>query len=186
MPDEQIEHVDNFFDMELLKERQIFLWGEIEETLCKSVVQKLIYLKNINKEPISITLCSNGGSLESELAIIDAINNIKSKNIEVHTLAIGECCSAAADILTFGTEGKRYASEHACIMFHPLSYETSLDYLGQQENIAAFLKKQAIKINKLVAKNIGKKEKDWEAKIKDGLWLTASEALKLGIIDGIL
>lgn len=178
-------NLDDFLDLDSLKDRVIYLFEEINPFVSKRIIQQIFYLKKLKKQKISIYANTTGGSVTDALAIIDVIEFVK-KDMDVEIIAMGDCCSAGADILTFATKGMRFATKNSCIMFHPISYELPHDYAGKQEKYAEYMKSQRSLIDKLVAKNIGKKEKEWTAKVEDGLWLTAEEALKLKIIDKIL
>lgn len=178
--------LSDFLDHELLKLRKIFLFGDIDGILAKKVIQQLLYLENQGSNPIEIILHSDGGDIDSMYGIVDIINRLKKKNIEIITIALGKCCSAAACILTFGTKGKRYALENSILMFHPVSYEIPFDYVSKQQPFSEFNAKQSELLTKAVAKNVQKKEKDWAKLIEDGLWLSAKDALKLKVIDNII
>jgi ATP-dependent Clp protease protease subunit len=178
--------LSDFLDHELLKRREIFLFGDIDEISAKKVIQQLLYLENQNSDPIIINIHSEGGEVDSMYGIVDIINLLKKKNIEIVTVAMGKCYSAAACILTFGSKGKRCAMENCTLMFHPISYEIPFDYVSKQQPFSEFNAKQSEILTRVIAKNVQKKEKDWAKLIEDGLWLSAKDALKLKIIDEII
>jgi len=177
--------LDDLLDQECLKDRQIFLFGDIDTFLSKRIIQQLLFLKKLKKELVTININSPGGSVSDAMAIVDTIEACKEE-FDVSTVAIGEACSMAAIILALGTKDKRFATKNATIMFHPCSYDLPEDYHSKQESYSQYTKIQWGNINKLVSKYLGKKEKEWVTKIEDGLWLTPSEALKLKVIDEIL
>lgn len=183
--DNDKDALEDFLDQECLRKRQIFLFGEITLHLAKKITQQLLYLRQNKKEQICININSPGGSVGDGLAILDVIELCK-KDFDVSVVGMGECCSMGAILLSSGTKGKRFATKNTTIMFHPVQYELSYDYASKQESYTKYTKEQLVLMNKLVCKYIGKKEKDWEQKIEDGLWLSADEALKLKIIDGII
>ena len=166
----------------LLKERIIFISGEINDSLANSVIAELLYLDSINHEDISIYINSPGGVITSGMAIYDTMNFVKS---DVSTICIGMAASMAAFLLSSGCPGKRYILPNADVMIH--------QPLGGAEGQATDIKIAAdrilglkSKLNKILAKNTGnalsKIEKDTE---RDN-YLSAEEALKYGLVDKII
>ena len=99
----------------LLKDRIVFLVGEINDQTANIVISELLYLDNINHEDIYLYINSPGGSITSGMSIYDTINYIKS---DVRTIALGLSASMAAFLLASGTPGKRSALPNAEIMIH--------------------------------------------------------------------
>ena len=99
----------------LLKDRIIFLSGEINDNLASIVVSELLYLDPQNHDDIFLYINSPGGSVSSGLAIYDTMNYIKS---DVRTIVIGIAASMGAFLLSSGTKGKRCALPNAEIMIH--------------------------------------------------------------------
>ena len=166
----------------LLKDRIIFLYGEINDNLANSIVAQLLYLDSLSNDDIYLYINSPGGEITSGLAIYDTINYIKS---DVSTICIGLAASMGAFILLSGTKGKRFALENSEIMIHqPLGGAT-----GQATDIkiaANRIIKIKEKLNKIIAyktkQNIKKIEKDTER----DYFLDSNEAKKYGIIDKII
>ena len=90
----------------LLKERIIFISGEINDNMANTVIAELLYLDSINHEDISIYINSPGGVITSGMAIYDTMKFIKS---DVATICMGMAASMAAFLLSIGTKGKRYS-----------------------------------------------------------------------------
>ena len=166
----------------LLKERIIFISGEINDSLANSVIAELLYLDSINHNDISLYINSPGGVITSGMAIYDTMNFIKS---DVATICLGIAASMAAFLLSSGTKGKRYILPNADVMIH--------QPLGGAEGQATDIKIASDRIvnlrerlNKILSKNTGKSltkiEKDTERDNK----LSAKEALKYGIVDEII
>lgn len=166
----------------LLKERIIFISGEINDSMANSVIAELLYLDSINHDDISLYINSPGGVITSGMAIYDTMNFVKS---DVSTICVGMAASMAAFLLSSGTKGKRYILPNADVMIH--------QPLGGAEGQATDIKIASDRIinlrgrlNKILAKNtgksIGKIEKDTE---RDN-YLTADEALVYGIVDNII
>lgn len=164
----------------MLKDRIIFLSGEINDSLANIVISELLYLDNINNEDIYIYINSPGGSITSGMSIYDTMNFIKSNVI---TIGLGICASMAAFILSSGH--KRYALPNTEIMIHqPLGGAQ-----GQATDIkiaAERIIKLKEKLNKILASNT---KQTYEKITKDterDNFFSAKEALDYGIIDKII
>ena len=88
----------------LLKDRIVFICGEIDDLVANNVISELLYLDSLNHDDIYLYINSPGGSVTSGLAIYDTMNYIKS---DVSTICIGIAASMGALILSSGTRGKR-------------------------------------------------------------------------------
>ena len=106
-------NVERSYDIfsRLLKDRIIFISGEIDDNLANSVVAELLYLDSLEKKDIFLYINSPGGSITSGMAIYDTMNFIKS---DISTICIG----MAAFLLSSGTKGKRIALPNSEIMIH--------------------------------------------------------------------
>ena len=131
----------------LLKDRIIFLTGEINDALANIVISELLYLDNINHEDIYLYINSPGGSITSGMGIYDTMNFIESKVI---TIGLGMCASMAAFLLSSGDI--RYALPNTEVMIHqPLGGAQ-----GQATDIkiaAERIIKLKQKLNEILAKN---------------------------------
>jgi len=166
----------------LLKNRIIFISGEIDDTLSNLVVAQLLYLDSLNHEDISLYINSPGGSVTSGLAIYDTMNFIKS---DVCTIGYGICASMAAVLLSSGTKGKRYILPNADVMIHQV--------LGRSEGQASDVKIATDRIldlknrlNTILSKNTNKHIKTIEKDTDRDNYLNAEESLKYGLIDKII
>lgn len=166
----------------LLKERIIFISGEINDSLANSVIAELLYLDSINHDDISIYINSPGGVITSGMAIYDTMNFVKS---DVSTICIGMAASMAAFLLSSGSQGKRYILPNADVMIH--------QPLGGAEGQATDIKIAADrilglkqKLNKILSKNTGKPLSKIEKDTERDNYLSADEALKYGIVDKII
>ena len=164
----------------MLKDRIIFLSGEINDSLANIVISELLYLDNQNNEDIYLYINSPGGSITAGMSVYDTMNFINSKVI---TIGLGMCASMAAFLLSSGNT--RYALPNTEIMIHqPIGGAQ-----GQATDIkiaAERIIKLKSKLNKILAKNtkqnISKITKDTE---RDN-FLSAEEALEYGLIDKIV
>lgn len=166
----------------LLKERIIFLSGEINDALANTVVAQLLYLDSLSNEDISIYINSPGGVISAGMAIYDTMNFIKS---DVSTICVGIAASMGAFLLSSGTKGKRYILPNADVMIH--------QPLGGAEGQASDIKIASERIlnlrerlNRILAKNTGKNLKKIEHDTERDNYLNAEEAVNYGIVDKII
>ena len=166
----------------LLKDRIIFITGEINSSVANIVVSELLYLDSINHDDISIYINSPGGEITSGLAIYDTMNYIKS---DVNTICVGMAASMGAFLLSSGTKGKRYALLNSEVMIHqPLG---GAEGKATDIQIAAeHIIKIKNKMNKILSKNtkqpLSKVIKDTET----DHFMSAQDALNYGLIDEII
>jgi ATP-dependent Clp protease protease subunit len=167
-----------------IEDSVIYLSGEIDEFTVHDLIAKFrIVLNNRpenSKEPINLIIDSHGGCAYSMFGVIDYIESL---DVKVNTVCRGRAMSAAALILSSGT-GKRVASKRSTIMLH----EGSSVQVGKYSDLKV-ASKQADKMENMVRVLLAektKKDADWWAEnTKTDLWLTAEEALDLGLIDSI-
>lgn len=166
----------------LLKDRIIFISGEINDDIASLVISELLYLDSINHNDISIYINSPGGSVTSGLAIYDTMKIIKS---DVETIGVGMSASMGAFLLSSGTKGKRCILENAEVMIHEI--------LGGAQGQATEIQIQADrilhlreKLNKLLAKNTNQTLKKINNDTKRDHYMDAEEAMNYGIVDKIL
>lgn len=164
----------------MLKDRIIFLSGEINDSLANIIISELLYLDNINNEDIYIYINSPGGSITSGMSIYDTMNFVKSNVI---TIGLGMCASMAAFLLSSGY--KRYSLPNTEIMIHqPLGGAQ-----GQATDIkiaAERIIKLKEKLNKILAKNTNQTYEKITADTERDNFLNSKEALKYGLIDKII
>ena len=179
--------LDEFLDDFFIKERKIFLWGELNTETSLRTIQLLKFLNSKNKKPIILYINSSGGEVEDGLSIIDEINGIKKEGTEIWVVAQGQACSMAAFILVAGTYS--YATENTTIMLHPMWGDTAEENNNKLKRSVDFYDKKEELLIKLVAKKSGKttpsKFKVLKEEIDKTLWLSAEQAKKHGIIDDI-
>lgn len=166
----------------LLKNRIIFISGEIDDTLSNLIVAQLLYLDSLNHDDISLYINSPGGSVTSGLAIYDTMNFIKS---DVCTIGYGICASMAALLLSSGKKGKRYILPNADVMIHQV--------LGRSEGQASDVKIATDRIldlknrlNTILSKNTNKHIKTIEKDTDRDNYLNANEALEYNLVDKII
>ena len=172
----------------LLKDRIIFLGEDVNPASASLVIAQLLFLESEDPDKeISLYINSPGGSITDGMGIVDTINYIKCP---VSTICIGMAASMGAVLLASGTKGRRFATPNAEILIHqPLIGGQGGGLSGQTTEIkihADHMVKTREKLNKLLSDRTGQPldviEKDTE---RDN-YMTAEEALKYGLIDGIM
>ena len=166
----------------LLKDRIIFLSGEINDEIANTIVSELLYLDSINHNDISLYINSPGGSITSGMAIMDTMNYIKSN---VSTICIGMAASMAAFLLSCGQKGKRFILPNAEVMIHqPLG---GVNGQATEIKIAAErILKLKDKLNQILSKNTNQDIEKIKNDTERDYFMDSNEALNYGIIDKIL
>ena len=167
----------------LLKERIIMLSGEITDDLATLIVSQLLYLSSVDsKKDISIYINSPGGSVTAGMAIYDTMKLIDN---DIKTICVGLAASMGAFLLAGGTKGKRYALPNSEIMIHqPLGGAK-----GQVTDIEILTKRLLLtkkNMNRILAQNTNKDEKQIELDTERDNFMNAYEALDYGLIDKVL
>lgn len=167
----------------LLKERIVFLSGEIDDVSAASVVAQLLFLESQDPDKdISLYINSPGGSVTAGMAIYDTMNFIKC---DVSTICIGMAASMGAFLLAGGTKGKRFVLPNSEIMIHqPLGASS-----GQATDLqiaAEHILHTKEKLNCILASNCGKDVQTVAADSDRNNWMTADEACDYGLTDKII
>ncbi|MET1254705.1 ATP-dependent Clp endopeptidase proteolytic subunit ClpP [Aliikangiella maris] len=167
----------------LLKERVIFLVGQVEDHMANLIVAQMLFLESENPDKdISLYINSPGGSVTAGMAIYDTMQFIKPS---VSTLCIGQACSMGAFLLAGGAEGKRFALPNSRIMIHqPLG-----GFQGQASDIeihAQEILKMRETLNRILAKHTGKKLKELEKDTDRDNFMSAEQAATYGIVDSVI
>ncbi|MBR1393272.1 MAG: ATP-dependent Clp protease proteolytic subunit [Ruminococcus sp.] len=167
----------------LLKDRIIFIGGEIDDTTACAVVAQLLFLEASDPgKDISLYINSCGGSVTAGLAILDTMNCIKC---DVSTICVGMAASMGAVLLAGGTKGKRFALPNAEMMIHqPLS---KADGRSADVQIAAkHLSRIEDKLYRILAESCSKTKREIARACDRDFWLDAEEAISFGLIDKAL
>ena len=167
----------------LLKDRIVFLDGEINDQVANIVVAQLLFLEAENPDKdIHLYINSPGGVVTAGLAIYDTMQYIKP---DVSTICIGSCASMAAVLLTAGAKGKRYALPHANVMIHqPLG-----GVRGQATDIEIHAKeilRLREELNHILASHSGQSIETIQEDTERDNFMTAKAALEYGLVDKIL
>ena len=170
----------------LLKDRIIFLAEDVNSASASLVVAQLLFLESEDPDKeISLYINSPGGSITDGMAIVDTINYIKCP---VSTICVGLAASMGAVLLASGAKGKRFATPNAEILIHqPLIGGGGLS--GQATEIkihADHMIRTREKLNRLLSERTGQTMETIMKDTERDNYMTAEEALKYGLIDGIL
>ena len=182
---EQTSRGERSYDIysRLLKERIIFLLGEVEDHMANLVVAQLLFLESENPEKdISLYINSPGGVVTAGLAIYDTMQFIKP---DVSTLCIGQAASAAALLLCAGAEGKRFCLPNSRVMIHqPLG-----GYRGQATDIEIHARETLAvreRLNSIMGKHTNKSPDQIMRDTERDNFMSASQAADYGLIDKVL
>ena len=182
---EQTSRGERSYDIysRLLKERVIFLTGEVEDHMANLIVAQLLFLES--EEPnkdINIYINSPGGSVTAGMAIYDTMQFVKP---DIRTLCVGQACSMGACLLAGGTAGKRAALPHARVMIHqPLG-----GFRGQASDIqihAQEILKIKHTLNERLAFHTGQPIERIEKDTDRDNFMSAEEAKAYGLVDDVL
>jgi ATP-dependent Clp protease protease subunit len=171
-------------DEQLMKRREIFLWGEINDQSAEAVVQKIVYFDGQSSEDITIFINSPGGVISSGLAIYDAMQYAKS---DVRTVCMGLAASMAAVILCAGAKDKRQTWANSRVMIHqPL---ISGNFFGPASEIkiqAEEMLKVRDRLNHILSDHTGQPLKKIEEDTDRDYFMSAEEAVKYGVVDTLI
>jgi ATP-dependent Clp protease protease subunit len=167
----------------LLKDRIVFVTGEIRTEMANTIIAQLLFLeKEDPKADIQMFINTPGGSVYAGMAILDTMEYIKP---DISTIAVGVSASMGTILLTSGTKGKRFALPNSKIHFH--------QPLGGAEGQASDIEIEAKeilslkeKLNKILAKQTGKSIKQIERDGDRDKYFTAEEAKEYGLIDKVV
>ncbi len=167
----------------LLKERVIFVVGEIEPHMANLIIAQLLFLESENPtKDISLYINSPGGVVSAALAIYDTMQFIQP---DISTLCLGQAASAAALLLAVGKAGKRYCLPHATVMIH----QVLGGYQGQGSDIAIHAKETARvshMLNGVLAKHTGKTIAKIEEDTNRDNFMAAKKAQEYGLVDHVI
>jgi ATP-dependent Clp protease protease subunit len=164
--------------------RVVVLHGEVNEHMISNVIVQLLQLANQNHKPIYLVISTYGGSVDEMFSLYDTIKFIPCP---VYTIGLGKVMSAGVLLLASGTKGKRMIGRSARIMIHPISAGT----LGNVFEISAESKEYE-RMQNLMVETLMRETKMNKTEImkimKSGHdnYLTAEQAIKMGIIDQII
>lgn len=182
---EQTTKGERSFDIfsRLLKERIIFLTGEVNDEVSALVCAQLLFLESENpKKDISLYINSPGGVVTSGMAMYDTMQYI---SCDVSTLCIGQACSMGSLLLAGGTKGKRYSLPNSRVMIH----QPSGGARGMASDIeiqANEILKMKKRLNEIYVQHTGQKLSVIEKAMDRDNFMNPEEALKFGLVDHVV
>ncbi|HIF54523.1 MAG: ATP-dependent Clp endopeptidase proteolytic subunit ClpP [Methylococcales bacterium] len=167
----------------LLKERVIFLVGQVEDYMANLIVAQLLFLESENPDKdIHLYINSPGGSVTAGMAIYDTMQFIKA---DVSTMCIGQAASMGSLLLTAGAKGKRFCLPHSRVMIHqPLG-----GFQGQASDIDIHAKEILLvreKLNNILSLHTGQDVESIQRDTDRDNFLSAQDAVSYGLVDKVL
>ncbi len=167
----------------LLKERVVFLVGEVNEATANLIVAQFLFLESENPDKdISFYINSPGGSVSAGLAIYDTMQFVKP---DVSTMCVGQAASMGALLLTAGAKGKRFCLPNSRVMIHqPLG-----GFRGQASDIEIHAKEILFlkqRLNEIMAKHSGQSVDTVSKDTDRDNFLSAEQSVKYGLVDKVL
>lgn len=182
---EQTSRGERSYDIysRLLKERVIFLTGQVEDHMANLVVAQLLFLESENPDKdIFLYINSPGGSVTAGMSIYDTMQFIKPN---VSTVCMGQACSMGAFLLAGGAPGKRYVLSNSRVMIHqPLG-----GFQGQASDIQIHAQEILTiknKLNRLLAEHTGQPLEVIERDTDRDNFMSADQAVEYGLVDAVL
>jgi len=182
---EQTSRGERSYDIysRLLKERVIFIVGEIEDHMANLVIAQLLFLEAENPDKdISIYINSPGGVITSGLAIYDTMQFIKPP---VSTMCIGQAASMGAVLLAGGAKGKRFALPNSRVMIHQPLGGARGQASDMEIHVREILKARE-RLNEILAKHTGQTVERIKQDTERDNFMSGTEALAYGLIDKVL
>jgi len=177
MPGREIEE-------QLMKRREIFLWGEINDETAEGIVKKILYFDGLGSDDITLFINSPGGVISSGLAIYDAMQYAKS---DIATVCMGQAASMASVLLTAGTKGKRSVWEHARVLIHqPLISGNMFGPASDIQIQAEEMLRIRENLNQMLSDHTGQTLKKIVEDTDRDFFMSAEEAKKYGIVDKVV
>tara|TARA_Y100000816_G_C25907461_1_gene473334 strand:- start:132 stop:743 length:612 start_codon:yes stop_codon:yes gene_type:complete len=167
----------------LLKERIIFLTGQINDNVASLVTAQLLFLEAEDpKKEINLYINSPGGLVTSGLGIYDTMQYVKP---DISTLCIGQAASMGSFLLAAGAKGKRFSLPNSRIMVH----QPSAGYQGQATDIEIHAKEVLSlkeRLNQIYSKHTGKSVEDIKSALERDNFMTSDAAKSFGLIDEVV
>ncbi len=182
---EQTNRGERAYDLysRLLKERIIFLTGEIMDEVASLVCAQLLYLESENpKKDIAFYINSPGGVVSAGLAMYDTMQYVRP---DVTTVCIGQAASAGSMLLMSGAPGKRFALPNAKIMVH----QPSGGFHGQASDVAIHAEEilsTRARLNAIYVKHTNQKVEAIEKAMERDTFMSAEEAVAFGLVDNVV
>lgn len=167
----------------LLKERVIFLVGQVEDYMANLVIAQLLFLESENPDKdIHLYINSPGGVVTAGLAIYDTMQYVKP---DVSTICLGQAASAGALLLAAGAKGKRFALPYARIMIHQPHGGAQGQATDIEIHAREILRMREIG-NEILVRHTGQPTERIERDVERDLFMSSEQAKEYGIIDSVV
>jgi ATP-dependent Clp protease protease subunit len=168
----------------LLRDRIIFVTGEVEDNMATLIQAQLLYLESTDPEKdVFMYINSPGGSVTSGMAIYDTMRFIKP---DIMTVCMGQACSMGSFLLSAGTKGKRIALANSRIMIHQPSTGMSRSTVTDLKIYLDEVQKMKVKLTQHLADNCGKTYDEMYALMERDHFMEPEDAKELGLIDKVV
>lgn len=175
--------LQDIIDAKILNERKVFLWGQVDDSSAKHVIDRLMYLELLQPgKEIQLIINSPGGYVTSGFAIYDTMKSIKSP---VSTVCSGFAASMGAILLSAGEKGRRFILPHARVMIHQPSGGAGGSASDIEIQISELIKTKKLGAE-ILAENCSKSVEQIMKDINRDYWMSADESVEYGIVDSIL
>jgi ATP-dependent Clp protease, protease subunit len=172
------------YNKKFLEQRKVFFWGVVHDNSAKEIVNKLLYLDAVEPgKEIKLFINSPGGVVTSGMVIYDTMQMISSP---VSTICMGMAASMGSILLSGGTKGKRFIFPHGEVMIHQPSIGGAQGTSADLEILANQIAKTKELGAQILATNCGKTLEQVMKDFDRDYWMNAEEAVKYGIVDGVL
>ncbi len=182
---EQTSRGERSYDIysRLLKERVIFVVGEVEDHMSNLIVAQLLFLESENPDKdISLYINSPGGAVTAGLAIYDTMQFVKP---DISTICVGQAASMGALLLAGGTQGKRYALPHSSVMIHQPLGGARGQASDMEIQVREILKTRE-RLNHILSHHTGQPLDRVKQDTDRDNYMTSADALAYGLIDRVL
>lgn len=175
--------VGTLLHKQLLDQRKIYLWGAVEDSTAKELVEQMVYLSSLSKDPIHFYINSPGGIVTSGYAVYDTMMHVEAP---VYTYCMGFAASMGSILLSGGEKGHRYIFPRAEVMIHQPSMGGFQGNYADIEIHAQQIMKTKDIAAQILADNcnqpVDKIKKDFDR----DYWMDANEAIAYGIVDKLM
>jgi ATP-dependent Clp protease protease subunit len=176
--------ISKVLEKKFLKERKVFLWGQVDDKSARYVMDRLLYLEFEDPgKDITFYINSPGGIVTSGMVIYDTIKMISSP---VSTVCMGLAASMGSILLSAGEKGKRFVYPNGRVMIHQPSIGGITGTASDLEITAKEIKKTKELGARLLSENCGQPYKKIMTDFDRDFWLDAKEAVEYGIVDGVM
>jgi ATP-dependent Clp protease protease subunit len=167
----------------LLKDRILFLGCEVDDDIANSLIAQMLFLDVDSSDPIHLYINSPGGSVTAGLAIYDMMKTVKC---EVRTYCLGQASSMGSLLLAAGTQGQRYVMPNARIMIHQPSIYGVGGQITDLQIIAKEMEKTKQQLTNIYVTHTGQEYEKLLALMERDKYLSAQEAIDLGLVDKLV